>query len=444
MAATAADLETVVYSGDYRVDALLDFPAVWNFFPDGRNVLYYTFDAGAGSIIDSKAAQAVSAFNATQQQAARQILHYASGVTGIVFSEVGSSDVADIHFAATNLAGSTTAGLTSAYYSYTTGNNGALIKLNAETLVYLDNVEHARINQQPVAGSAGYEVLLHEIGHMLGLGHPFATDYALPAAEDHTNNTVMSYTTRGGFKSQFQPYDLLALDWTYGGDGLGGDWGINSVHGPTLNLPSALTLRWGTPYNDRLFSNSASEAFDGLAGTDTLVLQGPRADYTLSRAGAGWQLQDHTLGRDGLDSLTNIERLQFADKAWALDLDGAAGSAARLIGAVLGATGLNRPDWVGVALSAVDSGLSASELNQLALQAVLGPDASHSQIIAHLYQQLYHTAPSSATLQNLTAGLDAGDYTPAEVVAWVAASDTNAANIGLVGLSTQGLAFVPV
>jgi len=38
MAATVSDLTDVVYSGDLRVDALLDAPAVWNFWPDGRKV----------------------------------------------------------------------------------------------------------------------------------------------------------------------------------------------------------------------------------------------------------------------------------------------------------------------------------------------------------------------------------------------------------------------
>jgi serralysin len=444
MAVTAADLETIVYSGDYRVDALLDFPAVWNFFPDGRNILYYTFDASPGSIIDAETTRSVSSFNATQQQAARQILQYASTVTGMVFSEVGSSSLADVHFATTDLAGSTTAGKTTSYYYYTSDRNDILTSLEAETLVYLDNVEHANINQQPVAGSAGYEVLLHEIGHMLGLGHPFDTTYPLPAAEDHTNNTVMSYTDRGGFKSQFQSYDLLALDWTYGRDGVGGNWGINSLRGPTLNLATEPTLQQGTPYDDTLFSTAANEAFDGLQGLDTVVLQGWRADYTLSHQGTGWQLQDQTAARDGLDTLNNIERLQFVDTWVALDLEGAAGTAARLIGAVLGATGLNRPDWVGIVLDAVDAGLPAPQLNALALQAVLGPHASHTQIIAHLYQQLYHTAPDYGTLQNLVAGLDAGQYTPADALAWAAASDTNASNIDLVGLNARGLAFVAV
>ncbi|MBK9237240.1 MAG: Ig-like domain-containing protein [Rhodoferax sp.] len=40
----------------------------------------------------------------------------------------------------------------------------------------------------------------------------------------------------GSFASTFQEYDLLALRWIYGGDGIRGDWGFNSTNGPSLTL----------------------------------------------------------------------------------------------------------------------------------------------------------------------------------------------------------------
>lgn len=69
MAATVSDLTHTEYSGDIRVDALLDGPAIWNFWPDGRNVLYYTFDVSPGSVVSQNTQGVVSQFNATQQQA---------------------------------------------------------------------------------------------------------------------------------------------------------------------------------------------------------------------------------------------------------------------------------------------------------------------------------------------------------------------------------------
>ena len=204
MAAKVSDLTTVVYSGDYRADALLDNVAPWNFWPDGRNVLYFTFDVSAGSVIDTETVAPVTRFNAAQQQATRAILQYASTVTGLGFVEVSGSAQADVHFGATNLQGASVAGLASSYWRYSSAQDGTIVSLEAESIIYLDNVEQAGINSQPVAGSIGYEVLLHEVGHMLGLAHPFDSPRPLPTTEDNTSNTVMSYTDRGAPKSQFQ------------------------------------------------------------------------------------------------------------------------------------------------------------------------------------------------------------------------------------------------
>jgi hypothetical protein len=441
--ATVSDLQNIVYSGNPQADSLLDSPPPWNLWPDGRKVIYYTFDASAGSVAASDAGRAITAFNASQQQATRQILQYVATVTGIPFSEVSGSSQADWHFVATNIPGASTAGLASTFYNYSYNGSQVLTRLNAETVVYLDNVEHAGINNQPTAGGAGYEVLLHEVGHALGLAHPFESPKPLPAAQDNTNNTVMSYTHAGPYKTTFQAYDLLALDWIYGRDGLGGTWGFNSTNGPSLALGNTPAGQTGTPGPDVFNSTSASETFDGAGGVDALVAHGPRAGYTLARKdGGGWLLTDGTAGRDGVDTLQQVERVRFSDRSVALDLDGSAGTTARFVGALVGPSGLGSRELVGVVLGVVDSGATPLQLAQLGLNAVLGASASPERVVALLYGNVVGAAADAGTVQALASLIKSGAYTNASLAVAVANLDLNAAHIDLVGLANRGLDYV--
>ncbi|WP_363349558.1 DUF4214 domain-containing protein [Methylocystis echinoides] len=117
------------------------------------------------------------------------------------------------------------------------------------------------------------------------------------------------------------------------GDGLIGNdvqiygaWGrtdfiVNMASGGSLNM-SAWQFVQGKYYNwltgeDYVFINGApgNETIIGSPVADTFVFKGNSADYKISSNGAGgFIVSDAVAGRDGRDSITGVEFLQFRDQ----------------------------------------------------------------------------------------------------------------------------------
>ena len=202
----------------------------------------------------------------------------------------------------------------------------------------------------------------------------------------------------------------------------------------------------GTAEDNFFYWSVGNDTYHGGAGIDTIdslgysksVLIGSKPSFT--RVGGVFKVE--AIG--DLDiTLDSVERLRFGDVNVALDLDGHAGAAARIAGAVFGREVLKDKELMGVAIGLLDLGLTPLELTGAALRAKLGNNYTNAQLVDLVYRNVVHTAPSAQEAQAYQSMLDKGEATGSEL-AWMAAeSALNASSIDLTGLSKSGLDYFP-
>ncbi|MEW5891464.1 MAG: zinc-dependent metalloprotease family protein, partial [Pseudomonadota bacterium] len=274
--ATVYDLQNAPVANANWIDALLNSYPAWNYITPFRTTLYYTFSVTSGTETQAYNVSRPNfqAFNAAQQAAAREIMAHAAAVTGIDFVETSIGSNADIHFASYDISGSSTSGIAWTYGPYTYNSQNSVTSYAPSIYVYLDNREFLSMNSSPVKGNQGYEVLLHEVGHALGLKHPFEGATTLPASLDDSSHTVMSYTHNGSISySTFRELDLAALAYLYGVDGLGGSWGVGT---------SGYYYQ-GTSANETFTAGAGRHAWVGLGGTDVVNYPASASGVMFSR-----------------------------------------------------------------------------------------------------------------------------------------------------------------
>ena len=209
---------------------------------------------------------------------------------------------------------------------------------------------------------------------------------------------------------------------------------------------------------EELVYNSGHD-YQGIGGLNVAFFNGsksslnantsrPASNFTIYQTASGYSAQ----AKDGLGLFTfnNIQRIQFSDKNIALDLSptGNAAIVAETLGVVLGATAVNNTSYVGIGLKFVDEDTTATTANQkfldvmqLALNAVLGSNASHAQVVDTLYFGVTGSHPTTAQAAPFVAQLDSGSATPASLGVMAAQLALNLSNINLTGLANTGLAY---
>jgi serralysin len=451
--ATVSEINTTEYSSLNHIDALLDAGPDWNYLSPGGNTILYTFSVTAGN---ESGRTGQEAFSPAQQGWARTAFNELSRITGIQFTETAAGASAQIHLANMNLAGASTTGLASWQTSYSYGRDQQLTSYDADAWVYLDNVEWAGANRNLTPGGQGYETLLHELGHALGLKHPFEGAGTLPSAQDNTNNTVMSYTSAGGDHSTYSPYDVAALNWLYGGDGLGGALGINSTTGgryytgtqraDSLTGSSRNDKLQGEGGDDTLNGGGGNDAIHGGAGVDTALFSGARSQYAVTGqpnpALNGFTVRDNS-GANGTDSLVGVERVRFSDAALALDIDGAGGQAYRLYQAAFD----RAPDLHGLGywIKLMDGGLG---LEQVAYEFANSPEfrdtygtTTNAQFVGLLYENVLHRPAEDGGFNYWMSMLNDHGMTREALLGHFSESPENQAQV--IGAIDNGIEYVP-
>lgn len=205
----------------------------------------------------------------------------------------------------------------------------------------------------------------------------------------------------------------------------------------------------GSAGNDRIDAGAGddiinpglgSDTIDGGAGFDHVRWSGALADYRVARTTTGFSVT--SLADGSVDTVTNVERLDFNDKFIAADVavDNLAGSVVRLYQAAFDrlpdASGLlfwTTRAGEGVSLAAMADGFIASA----EYQELYAPDLSNRARVAEYYQHILHRSPDPEGFQFWVDVLDKHLASHAEVLVAISDSAENVA--GTAQLIGQGL-----
>ncbi|GGX93187.1 DUF4214 domain-containing protein [Massilia dura] len=199
----------------------------------------------------------------------------------------------------------------------------------------------------------------------------------------------------------------------------------------------------GTDAAESLAGTAGNDVINGGTGRDVVAYSGNSGDYQITASPVGARVAGNT-GVDGSDTLINVERLQFADKVVALDVDGVAGQAYRLYQAAFDRT----PDSTGLGfwIGAMDNGVSldsvaASFIGSDEFQLRYGSDASNLEIVSGFYANVLHRAPDQGGLDFWVGALDSHAADAAHVLASFSESPENIAQ--LTGVLAHGIGYTP-
>ena len=182
-------------------------------------VLTYSFPVVPGSFFivpyGEGEQSSMLSLTSTERAGVRSALAAWSALANVSFSEVADNSVlvGDLRLAVTTVNSGGENG-----HAYLPSNNP-----DAGDVWLSESNWHVNRGSAVQPGSYDYVTLIHEIGHALGLKHPFEAPQTIDPAFDNYSFTVMSYSAHSGANNSanFYPttpmwYDILAIQQLYG------------------------------------------------------------------------------------------------------------------------------------------------------------------------------------------------------------------------------------
>jgi Ca2+-binding RTX toxin-like protein len=294
-----------------------------------------------------------------------------------------------------------------------------------------------------------------------GEGFDFISYWIDPNASDFNSmkGAVVNLSTGKATDPWGQEDSLISVEGVHGsslGDSFTGDAVNNNLYGNDGNdflqgLGGNDNLNGGNG-NDTLIGGPGSDYLDGADGFDRAVYLLSLNNYKVIRNNNGSWNVNYTgsptaatpvAERDGNDNMNRIERLVFADQVIALDIDGNAGTVAKVLGAVFGRDFVKNPVFVGIGIEYLDNrGHDYESLLGVAISARLGANPSNKQVVDLLFTNVIGVAPSADQAAPFVKMLDDKSYSLTSLAKMAADTPFNMTAVNLTGLASTGLPYL--